>query len=102
MKDGVQRFNLGTYLKTQRERLNLTQADLAKSIKVRSAQNISNWERNLKVPSKRNLLALVIELDLDAELMADFLLQKPKAKIVKDLKSAKSLKSAKRAPGTNA
>lgn len=28
--------------------------------------------RNLKVPSKRNLLALVIELDLDAELMADF------------------------------
>ena len=86
MKHSAVVLNLGQYLKIQRERKNMTQADLAKSIRIKNPQSISSWERNQKTPPKRHLKALVTQLELNVELMADLLLQKPRAKIIKDLR----------------
>ncbi len=82
-------FDLGQYLKAQRESKNLTQADLAKSIKLKSPQYISNWERGLISPSKRVMGVLMAELDLDVEIVTDFLLQKARNKIIREIQVAK-------------
>lgn len=42
--------SLGSVLKEKREKLGISQADVAKKLKYSSPQFISNWERDLSTP----------------------------------------------------
>jgi len=57
-KEGLHK-TLGTYLKTKRQQLGLTQAEVAKKLSYASPQFISNFERGLCSPPLKNLKTLV-------------------------------------------
>jgi len=54
--------DLGTYLKLAREQVGLSQGDVAKKLKMRQFQSISQWERNASGSVPLNTLLKLIEL----------------------------------------
>jgi transcriptional regulator with XRE-family HTH domain len=61
------RDDFAQYLKSCREKVNLTQAEVAEKLGYSTPQFISNWERAISVPPLRSLktLAKVYQLDVD-------------------------------------
>ncbi len=77
--------SLGEYIKSCREKVDLTQVGLAKKFKFRTGQQISDWERDIAIPTKKTLGPLMHFLDLDAEIVTDFLLQSDRPRLLKEL-----------------
>jgi transcriptional regulator with XRE-family HTH domain len=64
MKD-VKQF--ADFLKISREKVGLTQADVARSLGYSTAQFVSNWERGLSYPPLKSLrtLAKIYKVNID-------------------------------------
>lgn len=74
-------MDLGQYLKAARLKLNMSQLDVAKILKLGSAQSISDWERNYgsSVPLKTlKRLCSVYRLDENEAFKHAFDFQKSK------------------------
>jgi transcriptional regulator with XRE-family HTH domain len=89
-------LTLGAYLKHQRSKVGLTQIEVAEKLKLNSGQYVSNWERDA-IPISRNLLIRLIPiLELDVEIITDFLIEKTRIEILRQLKDVKENRRSKR------
>lgn len=57
----------GEFLKSKRERAGLSQGEVAKSLKYRSPQFISNWERGVAKPPIKTLSKIASLYKIDRE-----------------------------------
>lgn len=69
--------HLGDYLKKQRVGKKLTQAELAKKLKVHN-QFVSNWERGLCAPPGNSLPKLIHLLQINREKLVEVMLKDSK------------------------
>lgn len=72
--------NLGSFLKVQRNKNNLTQSELAIALKLHS-QFISNWERGLCAPPSHCFDKLIAKLKINREALVGAMLLDSKATI---------------------
>lgn len=84
MKNNFPISSLGTYLRSKRESKRLTQDDLAKMLDLASAQYVSNCERDVVVPSTKILRRMFKALELDAEVVANFIAERTRRQLVKE------------------
>lgn len=75
-------FNhLGTYLREKRLEKDLSQAELAKSLKNVHVQFVSNWERGLCAPPGHSFHKLIDVIKLNRETLVEVMLADAKSAI---------------------
>jgi transcriptional regulator with XRE-family HTH domain len=64
---------LSTLLKTQREKVNVTQAELAKKLGFSTGQFVSNWERGISNPPTHTFkkISKILKLPIDKIIQAN-------------------------------
>lgn len=78
-------MNLNKHIKNNRERLNLSQSQLAEKIFV-SRQSISNWETDKNYPDLQSLIAMskLFKVSLDELVQSDIEIMKEKVEVGDD------------------
>lgn len=76
IKDAIENGDLGSYLRLSREKVGLSQGEVARALKMSQFQSLSQWERNASgsVPVK-TLLKLLDIYGLSVHEMYDVLLK---------------------------
>ncbi|MCB0413568.1 MAG: helix-turn-helix transcriptional regulator [Bdellovibrionales bacterium] len=70
----IKKNTLSDILKQSRNKLNMSQGDLAKTLGYTSPQFISNWERGISSPPLKTICKLVNVLSLDPDEVIEVML----------------------------
>jgi transcriptional regulator with XRE-family HTH domain len=80
MPDTPSYNTLGTYIKSRRRILGKTQEEVASLLDAASAQNISNWERDVDDIPEKHLGKIIIHLELDVKILSQLMARKEQSK----------------------
>ena len=76
MPDAPEYNTLGTYIKFRRKMLGKTQEDVSNILDSTSAQNISNWERDIDDILEKHIGKIIIYLELDVKILSELMARK--------------------------
>ena len=88
--------NLGNFLKNTREKIGLSQLDVAEAMGLKSAQYLSNIERGVSSLSKTMIPKVARILKVDAEDIVDAILKDIREKYLRSLGRAATKTKKKR------
>lgn len=74
---------IGPQLQKMRERVGLTQMDVAKTLKYASPQFVSNWERGVSMPALRTLPKIAKLYKVSQNRMVELMVEVEKTRISK-------------------
>ncbi len=70
--------NLGKYLRTQREKVGMSQLELGTQLGYGNAQFVSNWERGLASPPPKIIRKLIQLLNIPEKTILNLIIQEQK------------------------
>ncbi len=74
LKDNV-KIKVGKFIRSKRERVGLSQAEIAKRMGYGTPQFVSNWERGVSLPPVSSIKKLAALLDVSAEGLFELILE---------------------------
>jgi transcriptional regulator with XRE-family HTH domain len=95
-ENNLRRRIIGEYLKKKREKKQLTQWDVARTLEYTTAQFVSNWERGVSLPPMEALPKLASLLKVPSKEFVDVMLKYQEEVLKQQKKQMQSLFRAAR------